>query len=236
MSELEIPTPTEALELAREVSNGQTRSYVRAAMLLANYVKANTMGGDMTLEEEILNLKDQRDDLQRKCTEQLIELRALRAGKSKLNAQVSAFMFAFDQPVRDRPGWPAWPLIRLRTELILEEAFEFARAIFTGHGVSGSAIADLHDKTIEHIRNGKIILSELDLVAAADALADLDYVVEGARLTFGIGGDPIANEVHATNMLKVGGPLDPATGKKLKPPGWKPPDIASLLRKQGWED
>jgi hypothetical protein len=39
MSEFEIPTHQEARELARDVSSGQTRSYVRAAMLLANYVK-----------------------------------------------------------------------------------------------------------------------------------------------------------------------------------------------------
>jgi len=35
----DIPTPEEAIQIARDVSSGQTRSYVRAAMLLANYVQ-----------------------------------------------------------------------------------------------------------------------------------------------------------------------------------------------------
>lgn len=27
----------------------------------------------------------------------------------------------------------------------------------------------------------------------------------------------------------------PVTGKRLKPAGFQPPDIAAVLRKQGWE-
>jgi predicted HAD superfamily Cof-like phosphohydrolase len=74
----------------------------------------------------------------------------------------------------------------------------------------------------------------VDLPELADALADLDYVVEGARLEFGINGAPIATEVHRANMAKLDGPVR-EDGKKQKPEGWKPPDIESELRKQGWE-
>ena len=63
---------------------------------------------------------------------------------------------------------------------------------------------------------------------------DLDYVVEGTRLEFEIDGGPIAVEVHRSNMAKVGGPVR-EDGKRLKPPGWTPPDIAGELRKQGWK-
>jgi predicted HAD superfamily Cof-like phosphohydrolase len=63
-------------------------------------------------------------------------------------------------------------------------------------------------------------------------MADLDYVVEGTRLEFGIDGEPIAAEVHRANMAKTEGPVAP-DGKRLKPPGWTPPDIAGVLRKQG---
>jgi predicted HAD superfamily Cof-like phosphohydrolase len=48
-------------------------------------------------------------------------------------------------------------------------------------------------------------------------------VVEGARLELGIDGAPIA-AVHEANMKKVSGEVR-ADGKRLKPPGWKPPDI-----------
>ena len=67
----------------------------------------------------------------------------------------------------------------------------------------------------------------------ADGLADIDYVVEGTRLEFGIDGDAIAEEVHRANMAKAGGPIAP-NGKRLKPPGWTPPDIEGELRKQRW--
>ena len=47
-------------------------------------------------------------------------------------------------------------------------------------------------------------------------------VVEGTRQVFGVDGRPVAAEVFRTNMAKLSGPVDPATGKKLKPPGWVP--------------
>jgi predicted HAD superfamily Cof-like phosphohydrolase len=72
------------------------------------------------------------------------------------------------------------------------------------------------------------------LPEVADALADLDYVIEGTRLEFGIDGGPIADAVHAANMRKVGGPTR-ADGKILKPDEWEPPDIAGELKKQGWD-
>lgn len=77
----------------------------------------------------------------------------------------------------------------------------------------------------------------VDLVEFADALADLDYVIEGTRLEFGINGAPIAAEVHRSNLSKLGpnGPMLREDGKILKPPGWTPPDIAGELRKQGWQ-
>ena len=56
------------------------------------------------------------------------------------------------------------------------------------------------------------------------ALAGLDYVVEGARLEFGINGLPIADEVHRANMAKAGGPKR-ADGKHMKPEGWTPHEV-----------
>jgi hypothetical protein len=75
----------------------------------------------------------------------------------------------------------------------------------------------------------------VDMVELADGFADLDYVVEGARLEFGIHGQEIADEVQRANMAKVGGPIR-EDGKRLKPAGWKPPDIAGVLRAQGWKE
>jgi len=68
--------------------------------------------------------------------------------------------------------------------------------------------------------------------AVADALADLMYVVAGTAVAYGIDLGPILLEVHRTNMAKAGGSVRPI----LKPAGWQPPDVAGLLRAQGWHD
>lgn len=74
-----------------------------------------------------------------------------------------------------------------------------------------------------------------DMVAAADAICDLLYVVYGTAVAFGIDVQPMMNRVHAANMEKAGGPKD-EHGKQLKPDGWKPPDIRRELELQGWHN
>lgn len=66
------------------------------------------------------------------------------------------------------------------------------------------------------------------LVAVIDGLCDLLCVVYGAAAEFGVDLAPFWDEVHRTNMAKAGGPLR-EDGKRLKPPGWVPPDIAGVL-------
>lgn len=68
-----------------------------------------------------------------------------------------------------------------------------------------------------------------DLVEAIDGICDLIYVAIGAAITFGIHDlEPFFDEVHRSNMAKVGGVQD-GDGKILKPEGWQPPRIAELL-------
>lgn len=116
--------------------------------------------------------------------------------------------------------------IRLQALLVIEEAFEFVEAIF---GKNGRDLKEFHEDVKALINNE---VPHVDLEKLADAAADTDYVIEHARQTFGIDGDPIADEVHRANMLKLEGPKDPVTGKQLKPPGWTPPDIRGCLQKQ----
>ncbi len=149
--------------------------------------------------------------------------RAEAASSSDLNGQVAEFHLAFDQPLARRIGLIPDDRVRLRAALIAEEAFETLEAMVLG--VSG-----LKRETLETIKDARVAV---DMVAMADGFADLDYVVEGARLEFGIDGKSVADEVHAANMRKVGGPISP-TGKHLKPPGWVGPDIEGVLRRMGW--
>ena len=76
---------------------------------------------------------------------------------------------------------------------------------------------------------------ELDPVAAlsplAHELADLLYVVYGAIESFGIDADAVFQEVHRANLQKAGGPRR-EDGKILKPPGWQPADVKSIIEKQ----
>jgi predicted HAD superfamily Cof-like phosphohydrolase len=43
--------------------------------------------------------------------------------------------------------------------------------------------------------------------------------------------EPFFEEVHRSNMAKVGGTRRP-DGKWLKPPDWQPPDLTRILRER----
>ena len=147
-----------------------------------------------------------------------------------IREQVKEFHEAMDIPVLDRPTVPDKARVRLRLRLIAEEFFEVLYATFTGYGVHDDIDLCRADRIIRTVINEDSINVILD--EFVDGLADLDYVIEGTRLEFGIDGEPIAAEVHRANMAKVGGPVR-ADGKRLKPPGWTAPDIAGVLRRQG---
>ena len=73
---------------------------------------------------------------------------------------------------------------------------------------------------------------ERDTVAAADALADLVYVVYGMALETGIDLAAVLAEVQRSNMSKLGAdgrPVYREDGKVLKGPGYFPPDVAGVL-------
>lgn len=145
---------------------------------------------------------------------------------SRLKQQVTEFHKVMGLPILDKPQVPSDERVYLRVRLIAEEFFEFL----------DSAGYELIDTEGYRVRWDELELTgqSVNIVELADALADLDYVIEGMRLEFGIDGAPIAEAVHAANMAKVNGPVR-ADGKRLKPPGWNPPDIEGELRKQGWE-
>lgn len=148
---------------------------------------------------------------------------------TKLSSQVATFMAMVNQDLPSKPTIPADNIVRLRLRLVLEEAFELVEAC-ASNPYSISDIKELCCDTFNVINNMPI---KVDLPEYADALADLDYVVDGGRAAFGINGEPIADAVHAANLAKLGGPVDP-NGKARKPAGWTPPDIHGELVKQGW--
>lgn len=155
---------------------------------------------------------------------------------SKLREQVAAFHEAMGVPTRYRPESIPDDRVRLRLKLIGEEFIELIAAMMgtpalgDGHSVE-SAVKEFRELVDESP-------VKVDMVAMADALADLDYVIEGSRLEFGIDGGTIADEVHRSNCSKLvdGKPVVREDGKILKGPNFSPPDIAGELRKQGWRE
>ena len=83
----------------------------------------------------------------------------------------------------------------------------------------------------EEVREFREAVEAGDLVAAVDAIADIQVCALGAAVEFGVDMEAVDNEVHKTNMAKAAGPKR-EDGKQLKPPGWKAPDIETVLAKQ----
>jgi len=117
---------------------------------------------------------------------------------------VQEFHEAFGITVNDRPTVPSVKDRVLRVELIEEELEELETALAQG-----------------------------DLVGVADAIGDLLYVAYGTAVTCGLDMEPIVEEIHRSNMTKVGGHKSP-TGKWIKPDTYTPPRLFPILRAQGW--
>jgi predicted HAD superfamily Cof-like phosphohydrolase len=125
----------------------------------------------------------------------------------KTNADmVRQFHLAFGLPAREEASAKI-PEGKLRYELMFEELTEYCVAVASG-----------------------------DIIEIADALADLLYVVYGTAIAHGIPIDAVFEEVHRSNMTKLGEdglPLRRKDGKILKSDKWDPPDIAKVFRALG---
>ena len=96
----------------------------------------------------------------------------------KLNSlsQVAEFHKTFNAPILDKPQIPSDDRCKLRVSLLQEELNELQEAI-----------------------------SNKDLIEIADALCDIQYVLSGAVLEFGLGDKfvELFNEVQRSNMSKA---------------------------------
>lgn len=127
-------------------------------------------------------------------------------------AMVSQFHGLFGHPIGNtlEPQALEHPLSTLRLELIKEEFFE------------------LVDATINS-----------DIVEIADALGDLVYVIYGYAIACGIDLDAVVEEIHRSNMTKLGAdgkPVYREDGKILKGENYEPPRIQRVLNLHGGHD
>lgn len=96
---------------------------------------------------------------------------------------------------------------------------------------------DFWNRLIDEEVNRELLpaLKNGNLVGMADGAADAIVVILGAMSSAGIRLQPIWDEVQRTNMLKKGGYKREGDGKWMKPQGWQPPQIETLLIAQGME-
>lgn len=154
-----------------------------------------------------------------------------------LHDDVRAFHLKYGHIVATTPRIPSDDVVRFRLKLITEEFFELV-----GAAAPSSKAGELIN--IENALRSYIVGATInvDLPDFSDAMADLDYVVEGSRAVCGIDGRPIHALVQEANMSKNpvyvqekdGHHMADGTAKPTKPEGWRPPDVASELIRQGW--
>ena len=132
--------------------------------------------------------------------------------------KVLEFHRAFGHPVQLHP-WKGTveEAVQLRLNLISEEFEE----LLAGFGY----------KLSEPLKAIKV-KETIDWAEVADALGDLEYVIHGTAICFGLPSQEVFDEIHRSNMSKLGEdgkPILREDGKILKGPNYSPPDIKSIL-------
>jgi predicted HAD superfamily Cof-like phosphohydrolase len=137
---------------------------------------------------------------------------------------VREFHEKFGAPIRDGAPTVDFGRVHLRMALIAEEFAELVDAVYGED--AGYAVR----QGFKHAQDADD--GSRDVVEAADALADLDYVIAGMALEAGIPHPDVVEEVHRSNMSKLGADGQPVLredGKILKGPGYFRPHIAAVL-------
>jgi predicted HAD superfamily Cof-like phosphohydrolase len=106
------------------------------------------------------------------------------------------------------------PLLELRQRLINEETEELNIEV---------------NSLLEELKINGCIQKET-LLKMYKELADLQYVLSGMVVSFGIPMEEVFKRVHRSNMSKLvdGKPLKRADGKTLKGPNYQKPDLSDL--------
>jgi len=115
---------------------------------------------------------------------------------------VAKFHKTFGAPIEEHPIIPAQDRCQLRVDLLQEELNELKEAIQAN-----------------------------DLVEVADALCDIQYVLSGAILEFGLGNKfkELFDEVQRSNMSKACQSMDEAVATQKK---YADRGVASIIREQ----
>lgn len=138
---------------------------------------------------------------------------------------VMEFHRTYSVPIRpfDDPTL-SYERLDLRMSLIAEEFAELVGAVY---GKRARAIIEAATEKAAAADDG-----ERDVIEAADALADLVYVIFGMAIESGMDLDSVLAQVQASNLSKLmpdGSVKLREDGKVLKGPNFFPPNIARGL-------
>lgn len=139
------------------------------------------------------------------------------------NDLVRQFHKSFNHPIHETPNRESDNgVVMLRLNLILEEFLELCEAVGAKLNLDkdGTSFIERPDQ------------AEFDIVKVADALGDMSYVIEGANLTFGIPSKEVMDEIHRSNMTKLGPdgkPIYHKSGKVAKPENYEPPNLSQFF-------
>lgn len=137
--------------------------------------------------------------------------------------QVREFHRVYDMVIGQGPARVDHPDMAMRLRLIAEEFCELVEA---SRGVEAGQIVRRALSDVEKIP------VDADLIATADALGDLTYVIYGLAILANIPLDDVISEIHRSNMTKLGAdgkPMKREDGKILKGPNFSPPNIGNVL-------
>lgn len=146
----------------------------------------------------------------RECAESAAARQKLDDAHPNVEADVREFHELIEAPtLREPRGKTPYEVLDLRRELIHEESVETLNAINTA--------MEEDDPTVGQ------------LAEIADGCIDTIVVCLGTLDALGLPFAPLWREIHRTNMAKGSGPVR-EDGKRLKPEGWTPPDLVSIVR------
>jgi predicted HAD superfamily Cof-like phosphohydrolase len=138
-----------------------------------------------------------------------------------------------DRPVVLPAGAEYRPLYRSPGELIREWHEKFGQQVRDTPDASATLEEIAYRKRLvdEEAKELLLAMYDRDVVAVADALADLIYVVWGIAVSYGIDLDAVLAEVHRSNMTKTYDPSRAEHAGKVvvKGEGFEEPRIADVL-------
>lgn len=142
--------------------------------------------------------------------------------------RVRDWMFLAGQPVPNKPKVPDLRTRKLRASLLLEELGEFISSCNLELSYKGEALK-LQDIRVSYAGPNVIWVQDV-----AHELADLNFVLLGTMVAFGLPDELLMDEVCNINNLKVGHPKYPSTvnesGKVIKHPDIPKPNFDRVLK------